>query len=214
MSRSRQPPLEYVGGDPSLDLVNTVDWLDGHEGEDGDGQRLGNERLTSYERLVRWAEGAEILTTKEARELRRQAAKRPEDAAAALEKAHDLRWLLRQLFLEVTEDALSEATCRELDEWLAKSLVRLGVTPSAETPAARWRWHDAGEHLDSLLWPVAWSAAKLVTSDETPRIRVCAGPDCGWIYVDRSRNGLRRWCQMKTCGTAAKTRRRRVRKRA
>jgi predicted RNA-binding Zn ribbon-like protein len=27
--------------------------------------------------------------------------------------------------------------------------------------------------------------------------------------VDRSRNGFRRWCQMRTCGTREKTRRRR-----
>ncbi len=36
------------------------------------------------------------------------------------------------------------------------------------------------------------------------------GDDCGWMYVDRSRNGLRRWCQMRTCGTREKSRRRRV----
>jgi predicted RNA-binding Zn ribbon-like protein len=28
------------------------------------------------------------------------------------------------------------------------------------------------------------------------------------MYVDRSRNGLRRWCQMETCGTREKSRRR------
>ena len=39
-------------------------------------------------------------------------------------------------------------------------------------------------------------------------MRVCAAQDCGWVYVDRSRNGLRRWCQMETCGTIMKTRRR------
>jgi predicted RNA-binding Zn ribbon-like protein len=41
-------------------------------------------------------------------------------------------------------------------------------------------------------------------------VRVCDGDDCGWMYVDRSRNGFRRWCQMRTCGTREKTRRRRV----
>ncbi|HEV2853834.1 MAG TPA: CGNR zinc finger domain-containing protein [Thermoanaerobaculia bacterium] len=36
-------------------------------------------------------------------------------------------------------------------------------------------------------------------------------PDCGWMYVDCSRNGLRRWCEMETCGTLEKSRRRRER---
>jgi len=105
----------------------------------------------------------------------------------------------------------------ELDAWLAEALGRLRISPRESSgggsPAARWTWLGADERLDALLWPVVWAAARLLTSDEAHRIRVCAGPDCGWVYVDRSRNRLRRWCQMKTCGTAAKTRRRRRRQR-
>jgi predicted RNA-binding Zn ribbon-like protein len=67
------------------------------------------------------------------------------------------------------------------------------------------------DRLDSPLWPVVRSAAELLASSDVERLRVCAGDDCGWAYVDRSRNGLRRWCQMSTCGTAEKTRRRRQR---
>src|SRR3712207_8118753 len=48
-----------------------------------------------------------------------------------------------------------------------------------------------------------------ISSEEIARIRVCDAPECGWMYVDRSRNRLRRWCQMETCGTRAKNRRRR-----
>ena len=58
---------------------------------------------------------------------------------------------------------------------------------------------------------MAWSAAALLTGPEVESIRVCAGPDCGWVYVDRSRNHLRRWCEMETCGTSEKNRRRAAR---
>jgi predicted RNA-binding Zn ribbon-like protein len=60
------------------------------------------------------------------------------------------------------------------------------------------------------MWPVIWAAANLLKSDELSQVRVCDGDDCGWMYVDRSRNGLRRWCQMRTCGTREKSRRRRA----
>jgi predicted RNA-binding Zn ribbon-like protein len=69
-------------------------------------------------------------------------------------------------------------------------------------------WPRAGHALESPLWSVAWSAARLLASDDAKRIRRCGGIDCGWYYVDRSRNGLRRWCEMETCGTLMKTRRR------
>ncbi|MEO8561896.1 MAG: CGNR zinc finger domain-containing protein [bacterium] len=39
-------------------------------------------------------------------------------------------------------------------------------------------------------------------------VRQRGGADCGWLYVDRSRNGLRRWCQMEVCGTREKSRKR------
>jgi predicted RNA-binding Zn ribbon-like protein len=77
---------------------------------------------------------------------------------------------------------------------------------------ARWRWRVSGDASgERILWKVARSAAKLLTSDEARAIRVCPGENCGWVFVDRSRNGLRRWCQMKTCGTRAKNRRRAAR---
>jgi len=36
------------------------------------------------------------------------------------------------------------------------------------------------------------------------RIKACPGPDCGWVFHDRSRNGSRRWCDMAACGNRAK----------
>ena len=61
-------PFKYVGGDPAVDLVNTVDWT--REG-------LRDERLDDYERLTRWAEGAGVLSPELGAKLRRKAARNP-----------------------------------------------------------------------------------------------------------------------------------------
>jgi predicted RNA-binding Zn ribbon-like protein len=37
-----------------------------------------------------------------------------------------------------------------------------------------------------------------------PRVKACRGDDCRWVYVDRSRNTSRRWCDMANCGNRAK----------
>lgn len=179
-------PFKYIGGDPSLDFVNTVDWTD---------RGPIQERLTDYARLTRWAEGAGILSKAQAERLRKAAG--PREAQAAYKKALHLRDVLQRLYT-----SRSDAAWEEFNELLGKALRHLGVSPSGE-----WEWHDI-ESLESVLWPVVWSAANLLTSEEAPKIRVCASPDCGWMYVDRSRNGLRRWCQMETCGTMEKSRRR------
>ena len=192
-------PFKYVGGDASLDLVNTIDWT-----------RQGpiEERLTDYARLTRWAEGAGILSKAGAERLRRAAAAKPREARAAHEAALRLRSVLQRLYESVAAGKRSDSAWEDFNELLGEALSRLRMSPLRRgEAAAQWEWHGV-ESLESLLWPVAWSAANLLTSGEAARIRVCAAPDCGWMYVDRSRNGLRRWCQMGTCGTLEKSRRR------
>jgi predicted RNA-binding Zn ribbon-like protein len=67
--------------------------------------------------------------------------------------------------------------------------------------------------LDRMLWPLAHSAAELLASSERARVRLCEGEDCGWLFLDTSRNGARHWCDMKDCGNRAKVRRFRERQR-
>jgi predicted RNA-binding Zn ribbon-like protein len=59
----------------------------------------------------------------------------------------------------------------------------------------------------SLLAPVLWSAGDLLTGPRLDRVRRCANPECGWLFLDDSRAGKRRWCSMSACGNRAKARR-------
>ena len=67
--------------------------------------------------------------------------------------------------------------------------------------------HLEGTHLDTVLWPIAKSAADLLTSDRLACVRECAAQNCGWLFMDNSPNQRRRWCNMKICGNRAKARR-------
>ena len=58
-----------------------------------------------------------------------------------------------------------------------------------------------------LLAPVLWSAADLLLRARHRRIRRCANPECLWLFIDESRMGTRRWCDMASCGNRAKARR-------
>src|SRR5262249_35815517 len=65
--------------------------------------------------------------------------------------------------------------------------------------------------LDCMLWPIAKSAAEILTSaEELGRVRVCEATvldSCAWLFLDETRNRARRWCSMKDCGNRAKARR-------
>lgn len=46
------------------------------------------------------------------------------------------------------------------------------------------------------------------------RLKACRSLDCGWVFLDASRNSSRRWCEMAGCGNRAKGRAFRERSRA
>jgi predicted RNA-binding Zn ribbon-like protein len=184
--------FDYIGGDLAADLVNTGDWTDGS---------LRDDQLTDYSRLLEWAEGAGAITAGTARALSDVARERPRDAAAALDAARRLRAAIHDVFAAVVAGRPPELA--ELNAALALALGRRRLGSGA-----RWVWVGAERELASPLWPVVLAAATLLTSEDAGKLRICAGDDCGWMFVDRSRNGLRRWCQMATCGTAEKSRRR------
>jgi len=196
-------PFKYVGGDTAIDFVNTVDWTD-----DG----LVDERLGSYDRVTRWAEGAGVLAPVEGDALRTRAAGDPAAARAALAESLALRDLLHALFAGVVAGRVPGPVLAAFNASLGAALARRRLVDGPTGPTLGWDgWTTS---LASPLWPVTLAAATLVASDERARIRICGGPRCGWLFVDRSRNGLRHWCQTGVCGARAKARRRYARVRA
>jgi predicted RNA-binding Zn ribbon-like protein len=65
---------------------------------------------------------------------------------------------------------------------------------------------------NDLLLPVLDSAISLLRSPRLVRVKECPGADpCGWLFLDTTKNGRRRWCSMDGCGSRAKMRRYRAR---
>lgn len=215
-------PYKYLGGDLAIDFVNTVDWTER-------GPEL--DRFASYDRLLEWVVGARALAPAELDGLRRIAARDRYAAEQVVRDAIALRELLERTFSQLVRGKRIEQDVAELNQrWLGRALSEMaligrkseldarggrGAGGTARESAAAHAdaaftlgWPRAAQALESPLWGVAWSAARLLASDDSKRIRRCAGIDCGWFYVDRSRNGLRRWCEMESCGTRMKTRRR------
>lgn len=200
---TQHPPFEWHGGRTCLDFTNTVSWSVGAR---------PNERLASYGDLVEWAEQAEVLSEPAARRLRRAARADPGAAADALRDAHALRQAIHEVVTARAERREPGAAAAEmLNRFLGRALgrLRLGV----EGDACSWTFVDQGDEPDRMLWPVAWSAASLLTSADASLVRTCANEHCGWLFVDRSRNRSRRWCDMRGCGNMAKARRHYARKR-
>jgi predicted RNA-binding Zn ribbon-like protein len=62
-------------------------------------------------------------------------------------------------------------------------------------------------HMDipnSLTSACAKSAMQLLDPALRVRVKIC--PSCRWLFMDRSKNKSRNWCDMKVCGNRAKAR--------
>jgi predicted RNA-binding Zn ribbon-like protein len=200
--------FELRGGIVSLDFVNTV------------GSRLGDypsEYLRSYEDLLAWGRQAGLLAVEEAEGLSRRARLDPEGAQETLSRALALREALhRMISRDIAGESQDESDLAALNRELSIALSHLRVM--AADGVYGWGWDRSGDdgesRLDSPLWPVAQSAAELLTSERLGRVKVCAGDGCGWVFLDESRNSSRKWCDSRDCGNRERVRRHLARKRA
>lgn len=206
--------FDFVGGRTCLDFTNTVG---GRVRETGRGSRaprwaVVRDRFGDYDDLVAWARGAGLLGDEDAAKRLRLARRSPAAADEALARAVALREVIYHVFDAVVDDRAPaaedvDALNRALDE--ARDHERLVY---ADRRFA-WAWDDDAA-LESILWPVAASAAELLASGNTSRVRRCGGEQCGWLFFDSSRSGRRQWCDMRDCGNLAKVRRFRERRRS
>lgn len=194
----RDPGLSglLVGGRLCLDFCNTIDDRGGRP----------TEHLRDYTELVAWSVVAGTLNAEEAARLRRTARRSPTEAPAVLLRAIALREAIHDVVLSAAAGAVATPAALEtLNGELGRAMARSQVLPTGG--GFTWVWADGGRALDSMLWPIARSAADLLTTGDVAAVRQCSGRACGWVFLDTSRNRTRRWCDMRTCGNRAKARR-------
>ena len=176
--------LRIVGGDVSLDFVNT---------EDGDPPE---ECLRNFGDLVAWSVRMGLASAGRGELLVGEANRRPEDAEAVYRDALRLRGALYGILHAIAEDkAAASRDLETLREYEHEALSRGKLVQGGR--GFVWEWKD-GLDLAGMLWPVAHAATGLLTSGDLDRLKLCAG--CYWVFLDASKNRSRRWCSMEVCG--------------
>jgi predicted RNA-binding Zn ribbon-like protein len=179
--------LEYERGEP-VDAVPTIDAL------------LG------------WLRQRDLVSDRgcisESGRLRRE----PAEAERRLERFRHLRRLIHEVAASAYRHGEpSKGQVRELNHVLRHGLHYHQLHLHAE--GTRYAFAQVGDRLDQARATIASSLAQFLADDDAWRLRTCANPDCRFIFIDRSRTGRRRWCDMRTCGNQAKVARHRARAR-
>lgn len=186
-----------IGGALCLDFVNT---LCGHTGQ------VIHEYLFDYTDLVLWSRHAGILTDSESSKLLHKSDQTPTEAQAVYQKALALRETLFRVFSALAGKLSPSATDVEfLNTIRTEALHHSKLSQTGKDFSLNW---DEPDSFERMLWPIILSASELLTSESVHRLRECDSKSCDWLFIDSSRNHMRRWCSMDKCGNRAKMHRR------
>lgn len=183
----------FIGSHPAIDFTNTV-FTRHMPAQD-------NDLLNSPHDVGNWFQFAGLATKAQAKAI--SGISDP----AFLERVRNLREASFSVF-----DALAAENPPASD---ALGLLFAQVAEGFSTHRLRPRAAYAASEITRFDDPNAIAAFLAAMSVEAsivlPRQRLHACPRCGWLFVDTSRGGRRRWCSMQTCGNREKALRHRVR---
>jgi predicted RNA-binding Zn ribbon-like protein len=196
-------PADLVGGHVVLDLTNTVTARDGDP----------IDWLGSYDDALEWATLTDAFDRQALAQFARLNTGEPRAGARALRRLRELRETVHDVLVATirNEPPAPDALDRLGRFWKAAA-ARARVT--ARDGRARLELAVPSSGLDYLNHVLALGAMELLQALPLARTRICAGRSCGWLFIDTSKGGRRRWCDMATCGNAAKSQRHYQRRRA
>ena len=169
-----------IAGNIALDLANTVSWRATDREID---------HLTSAENIVVWATDAGLVA-------------HSYDAAASergvlVHRTHALRLAIGEVGAAIAQGREPPVSGLQVIRDFAANALRSAAISGA--PAI----FDF-EGIDQIVGAIAWAAVDLFRGDELSRLKQCPPDDCQWLFIDRTKNLSRRWCDMATCGNRAK----------
>ncbi|MBV8431134.1 MAG: ABATE domain-containing protein [Solirubrobacterales bacterium] len=185
--------MPFVAGNPALDFVNTAEER---------GHPDAGEALHGPAELVVWGQRYGLLS---------RSARLGPGAAREFKRALEARELLYELFsASLHQRRPRQASLTRLAELAAEAYRAAELKPSSG--GVEWSWSRS--ELASVRHVAVTSAVQLLEAGGMARLKQCPGDHCGWFFLDATKRGNRRWCQMSECGQEAKGQRRRQRQQA
>ncbi|MCB8823142.1 CGNR zinc finger domain-containing protein [Microvirga rosea] len=199
---SRAGSLHLIGDVVALDFANT---------SSGRGSSQHLDHLREPLHVVAWAHHVGVLG--DAASVQAQALIEKNDPAFRdlLPRALMLREAIHGIGESVaTGNTPRQADLRTVAIACASAIAAADLTPTDD--GFRWTWPTDPPLPETILGPVALSAAGLLREGDLSRLKKCGGEHCGWLFFDLTKNNSRRWCDMAVCGNRQKSKRNRQRR--
>jgi predicted RNA-binding Zn ribbon-like protein len=185
-----------------VDFINTLELEKGHP----------KDHLATPRDAVGWLWRHDLLHREMVEDELRRFRQTPADGERVLRKVRRVRAAMRELVDATVEDrppALDQL--EEVNRALRTHYV-YELVPARDGVHLGHR--HVGDPVDGALARLAESIARELSQGDAERLRICENPTCRWVFHDTSRTGMRKWCDMATCGNRAKAARYRQRHKA
>lgn len=155
--------------------------------------------------LLGWCAKERVLDAASVAALEKRWAGAPGEAQARFAEGLALRETIYRVFEAQAAGRMVDATnLAAFNQALVDAPKRSLLAPASD--GYLWRIEPPSE-IAGILAAVLWTAGDLLASPRRARVRQCANPQCGGIFLDDSKSGTRRWCMMSVCGNRAKAHR-------
>ena len=168
---------EAIGGHLALDLVNTVSW------RPDPGRTV--DRLPDAAALARWADFVGLDHREDMTE---------QTVADVRRLREGVHRVVQPLAAGAEPVAADVAACRSL---LLDAQGRAEIVSVMPVEVTATSVYDE----------LALAAWALLEREDARRLRQCRADDCGWLFLDRTKNASRVWCSSADCGNRDRVRR-------
>jgi len=184
--------ISLDGGALCLDFINTV-----HNRKDDPLPDFLHHSMD----LTAWAYKVGLIDSKREKLLDSVAQNNLKKAEVTFKSALLLRELLYRIFYAITHNKkVGTDDLNSFNDHLRLCLSRVQLTEEKKSFNASLNLSE--NEFEQVTAPVVRDAYTLLLSDKLSRVKEC--PSCGWLFLDTTKNGKRRWCSMKSCGSNVK----------
>lgn len=186
--------MSVCGGILCLDFINTVgEWIPAPT----------KEYITDYAALIQWTKRMDILSAKDFRAYESAVRKlEPQQQTATLKYFRQVRQCMFEVMSELARKKKAAGPFEQLADHIRQSNRHLVYRKDAGGKVSTG--FDAQQPALIPVWHALQSAASLLLdASQWNRVRSC--PSCGWLFLDSSKGGKRKWCDMTLCGSREKS---------
>ena len=192
VKNSKIDNITVCGGSLCIDFINTVRNRTTLPLED---------YLSDFNDLLYWSKRLSVIDAAAYKKIELNAINNKRKADLFFKGALDFRELLYKIFCGICKGKkIPAADLEEYNKILSAYFPFIQLKRSGFNFVEDWNFEQ--DSLMYILAPVVNDSYELLLTDKLKRIGEC--PKCRWLFLDTTKNGKRRWCTMKTCGSSVK----------